>query len=112
MPASASGLRSSPCSTAPERPRLAPISIASRVRGTRNCQTMTSRTLASPPSKECATSAGGIATLPAKRDAMAAASSSVESTAGTSQPGRPGRAPRGEAACARPAAAVMIRSRR
>jgi hypothetical protein len=37
---SASGLRSSPCNAAPERPSVAPIRIASRVRGSRISRTM------------------------------------------------------------------------
>lgn len=50
MPGSASGLRVTPCITAPARPSAAPISTASTVRGIRLTAAACSRVVSEPPS--------------------------------------------------------------
>ena len=72
----ASGLRSSPCSAAPERPRMAPIANARMARGSRISCTMIRCSSLPPPNSACDTVSGDSRTGPTPSETSASSTTS------------------------------------
>ncbi len=72
MPGSASGLRVTPCATAPAAPRPAPTASAISVRGPRTSRTITWASESSKPVKAPTTSCSGIDSEPRASEASPA----------------------------------------
>ena len=82
---SASGLRNSPCKSAPATPSAPPISAAATTRGTRRSRTMVPLVSFVPPQSADHTSPGESATAPMR---MAAAELPSNATTRTAMPNR------------------------